>query len=64
VGTYFERATLGDDGRWRRAWALFQLHYMGPADLTGEYFEQPDFGAPPAFPPPDAIAPNYSRISQ
>jgi uncharacterized protein (TIGR02246 family) len=64
VGTYYEKVVQGQDGLWRRKWAVFQLHYMGPADLTGDYFEQPDYGAPPAFAPPDAIAPNYSKINQ
>jgi hypothetical protein len=63
IGTYDERL-MRQEGRWVRTWALFQLHYMGPADLTGSYFDQPDFGPPPAFPPLDAVAPNYSRIEQ
>ncbi len=62
IGTYFEKV-VERDGVWLRDWALFQLHYMGPADLTGDYFEQPDYGPPPAFPPPDAMAPDYSRLS-
>ena len=53
VATYFERF-VEQDGVWRRSWAFFQLHYMGSADLTGTYFAQPDFGPPPAMPPPDA----------
>lgn len=61
IGTYFERL-VEQDGVWRRAWALFQLHYMGPADLTGSYFDQPDYGPPPAMPPLDAVPANYSRI--
>ncbi len=65
VGTYFERLELSQaDGRWRRRFALFQLHYIGSPDMTGSYFEQPDYGAPPAFPPADAVAPNYSKIQQ
>ena len=63
IGTYYEQV-VQQDGQWLRSWALFQLHYMGPADLTGDYFEQPDFGPPPAFPPLDTIPPNYSRIAQ
>lgn len=63
VGTYYEKLVRQDD-RWVRSWALFQLHYMGPADLTGDYFEQPDFGPPPAFPPPDAVPPDYSGIKK
>jgi hypothetical protein len=63
IGTYYEQL-VQKDGQWLRAWALYQLHYMGPADLTGAYFEQPDFGPPPAFPPLDAIPPDYSGIAQ
>lgn len=62
IGTYFEKL-VEQDGRWLRSWALFQLHYMGPADLTGDYFDQPDYGPPPAFPPDDAFAPDYSRLT-
>ena len=62
IGTYFEKL-VERDGRWLRKWALYQLHYMGPSDLTGDYFEQPDYGPPPAFPPDDAFAPDYSRIT-
>ena len=63
IGTYFEKLERQHDGCWLRAWALFQLHYMGPADLTGSYFEQPDFGPPPGFPPLDTIPPDYSGLS-
>lgn len=63
IGTYYERL-VEKDGLWRRAWALYQLHYMGPADLTGAFFEQPDYGPPPAMPPLDAVPTNYSRIVQ
>lgn len=50
VATYFERF-VEESGTWRRVWADFQLHYMGPADFSGEFFVQPDVGAPPALPP-------------
>lgn len=53
IGTYYE-VLVERDGRWRRAWALFQLHYKGPADLTGAFFDQTDYGPPPGFPPLDA----------
>jgi hypothetical protein len=53
VGIYFERLAE-QQGRWRRKWALFQLQYRGPADLSGDVFAQPDYGAPPAMPPLDA----------
>jgi ketosteroid isomerase-like protein len=53
VATYFERFTE-QRGVWRRSWAYFQLHYMGPEDLSGHFISQPDFGPPPAMPPGDA----------
>jgi len=53
VATYFERFVC-QAGIWRRSWALFQLYYMGPADFSGRFFDQPDYGAPPAMPPADA----------
>ena len=63
IGTYYERL-VEQGGVWRRAWALYQLHYMGPADLTGDFFEQPDYGPPPAMPPRDALPANHSRIDR
>lgn len=59
IGTYWERFE-DDGGRWRCAWRLFQLHYIGPPDLTGTFFDQPDYGPPPGFPPADAMAANFS----
>lgn len=50
IATYFERFAESD-GIWRRRWAFLQLHFMGSADLEGTFFEQPDFGPPPAMPP-------------
>lgn len=50
IATYFERFAA-HNGVWRRSWALFQLHYMGPEDLSGSFYPQPDFGPPPAMPP-------------
>jgi hypothetical protein len=53
VATYYERfVELG--GIWRRAWAFFQLHYSGPADLSGRFFTPQDYGPPPAMPLLDA----------
>jgi len=62
VGLYYERLEVDNNGTWRRSWSLFQLFYMGPSDLTGSYFEQPDYGAPPGFPPLDAPTFNFSRV--
>lgn len=53
IGRYYERFV--DEGdRWRFSWRLFELHYRGPPDLSGIFFEHPDYGAPPAMPPLDA----------
>lgn len=62
IGTYFERL-VEQDGRYLRKWALFQLHYIGPSDLTGTFFDNPDYGPPPAFPPLDAQSLNNSGIA-
>lgn len=61
IGIYYERFVEQGD-RWRFTWRLFQLHYMGPADLTGSFFEQADYGPPPAMPPLDAPTYNYSGL--
>jgi ketosteroid isomerase-like protein len=55
IGTYYERFV--DEGdRWRFAWRLFQTQYSGPPDLSGHFFDNPDYGPPPAMPPLDAEA--------
>ena len=61
IGIYYERFVEQGD-RWRFHWRLFQLHYMGPADLSGAFFEQADYGPPPAMPGPDAPTYNYSGL--
>ncbi|MDE2404133.1 MAG: nuclear transport factor 2 family protein [Sphingomonadales bacterium] len=59
IGRYYEEFAH-DDGRWRFAWRLFERHYSGPADLSGEFFEWPDYGPPPAMPPRDAASGDYA----
>jgi hypothetical protein len=54
IGTYYDRYALCD-GRWRFTWRLFQTQYAGPADYSGPFFENPDFGPPPAMPPLDTM---------
>jgi hypothetical protein len=54
IGTYFDRYALFE-GRWRFSWRLFQTEYAGPADYSGPFFENPDFGPPPAMPPLDTM---------
>lgn len=50
IGRYYERFAQ-EDGRWRFAWRLFELHYRGDPDLSGTFFEHPDYGPPPGMPP-------------
>jgi uncharacterized protein (TIGR02246 family) len=52
IATYYERL-VEREGQWRRAWAFFQLFYIGPADLSAPFVDLPDYGPPPAMPPPD-----------
>ena len=55
IGTYYERFV--DDGdRWRFSWRLFKLHYSGPPDLSGPFFDNPDYGPPPAMPARDELS--------
>jgi SnoaL-like domain len=62
IGTYYERFVDQGD-RWRFKWRLFQTHYLGPADITGPLFENPDFGAPPLMPPLDAPTYDHTGLS-
>jgi ketosteroid isomerase-like protein len=59
IGRYYERF-VADGKRWRFAWRLFQLHYRGPADLTGTFYDNPDFGALPGMPQLDAGTMNHA----
>lgn len=52
LGRYYEHV-VEDEGRWRFDWRLFQLFYTGPADLSGDWHKEPDFGPPPGMPPRD-----------
>lgn len=54
VGIYYERL-VEQEGVWRRDWALFQLAYRGPADMTGHFVDHADYGPPPAFPGRDEM---------
>ncbi|MCJ2181010.1 nuclear transport factor 2 family protein [Novosphingobium album (ex Hu et al. 2023)] len=58
IGTYYERL-VEEAGIWRFAWRLFLTEYIGPPDLSGTFFDNPDFGPPPAMPPLDE--PSYDR---
>lgn len=54
IGRYYERFAE-EGGRWRFSWRLFELHYRGDPDLSGTFFDHPDYGPPPAMPPLDAV---------
>ncbi len=58
IGTYYERFVQQAD-RWRFSWRLFHTSYVGPPDLTGTFFDNPDYGPPPAMPGLDE--PSYDR---
>ncbi len=49
VATYYEHF-IAQEGVWRRAYALFALHYMGPDDYSGDFYPIADYGPPPSMP--------------
>lgn len=55
MGVYYERFVETVDG-WKFQWRLFHTTYFGPLDLSGQFFDGPDYGPPPAMPPLDAEA--------
>jgi ketosteroid isomerase-like protein len=55
IATYYDRYVLQGD-RWRYSWHHFQLHYLGPDDLTGRHFKAADYGAPHGMPGHDEPA--------
>jgi hypothetical protein len=61
IGRYYERF-VDEGGRWRFDWRLFQLHYRGPPDLTGTFFDNEDYGPPPGMPDPDANTIDHASI--
>jgi uncharacterized protein (TIGR02246 family) len=63
IGTYHDRIVRQPD-RWRFSWRLFQTQYAGPPDLSGRFFENPDFGAMPNMPPLDAVTIDHTGASQ
>lgn len=56
IGIYYERFVDQGD-RWRFKWRLFQTHYQGPPDMSGQMVPHKQFGPPPGFPPPDEPPP-------
>ena len=59
IGSYYERFVDQGD-RWRFSWRVFRTEYAGPPDFTGPFYENPDYGPPPAMPPMDAIPIDHS----
>lgn len=59
IGRYYEHFLKDGEG-WRFAWRLFQLHYRGPPDLSGTFFENPDYGPPPGMPDIEANTPDHA----
>jgi hypothetical protein len=51
-GVYYEHF-LDQGDKWRFSWRLFQTLYAGPADLSGTFFDQEQFGPSPGMPPRD-----------
>jgi hypothetical protein len=60
IGRYYERF-VKDGDRWLFGWRVFQILYTGPADLSGTYHDQPDFGPPPGMPPMDFIPLDHAK---
>jgi len=63
IGIYFEHFTVERDAL-RFKWRLFQTQYAGPPDLSGRFFDVPDYGPPPAMPPLDENTYDRSGVSQ
>jgi uncharacterized protein (TIGR02246 family) len=58
IGNYYEHFVV-QGGQWLFSWRMFQTHYIGPPDLTGEWYDLPDYGPPPGMPPRDVVT--YDR---
>ena len=53
VGLYYEHFVEAGD-RWLFDWRLFEIHYRGPPDMTGDFLTTRRMGPAPAMPPRDA----------
>lgn len=53
IGAYYDRF-VEEGGGWRFAAHHYQLYYIGPPDMSGDFHEVADFGPPPALPGSDA----------
>lgn len=58
VGAYYDRVVCQGE-RWRFSWRLFDLHYVGPPDLSGTFYDNAEHGPPPAMPRLDAVPPDH-----
>jgi hypothetical protein len=61
IGTYFDRM-IREGGRWRFTWRLFQTCYVGPPDLSGDFYDNPEFGPPPSMPERDTVTFNRTGM--
>ena len=52
IGVYHERFAEEADG-WKFKWRHWSLKYRGAADLTGPFYDTPDYGPPPGMPEHD-----------
>jgi hypothetical protein len=52
IGIYYERF-VEQATSWKYRWRHWSLQYRGPADLTGQFYDSPDYGPPPGMPGPD-----------
>jgi uncharacterized protein (TIGR02246 family) len=61
IGIYYERF-VDEGGRWRFAWRFFQTYYAGPPDLSGAFFDNPDYGVPPHMPAHDELPADHTGL--
>jgi uncharacterized protein (TIGR02246 family) len=52
IGVYYERF-VEEDGAWRFHYRHWNLHYIGPPDLTSKFYDVREYGRPPGFPEAD-----------
>lgn len=52
LGIYYERF-VEEGGRWLFAFRHWNMYYIGPADLSADFYDVKEFGPPPGFPGPD-----------
>ena len=62
LSTHYFEHFVDEGDAWRFKWRLFQTHYVGPPDMTGTWFDVPDYGAPPAMPPLDEVTYDRSGV--